>query len=78
MSKAKGNKYAFQQCFEIYIAAIDAIMSEMNHRFNEVGLELLVCMSSLNPRHSFSNFDMDKFERLVEIYVKDFITTIVY
>ena len=57
---------------EIFITAIDVILSEMNHHFNEVSSELLVCMASLNPRNSFSSFDVDKLVRLAEIYAKDF------
>ena len=49
---------------EVFLAAIDAILSVMNHRFGEVSLELLVCMACLNPRNSFSNFDVDKLVRL--------------
>ena len=44
----------------------------MNHRFSEVSSELLVCMALLNPRNSFSNFDVDKLVRLAEIYAQDF------
>ena len=57
---------------EIFLAAIDAILTEMNHRFSEVSSELLVCMAALNPRNSFSNFDVDKLVRLAEIYAEDF------
>ena len=44
----------------------------MNHRFTKVSSELLACMASLNPRNSFSNFDLDKLVRLDEIYAEDF------
>ncbi len=44
----------------------------MNHRFNEVLSELLVCFSCLDPRESFSKFDVDKIARLMEIYDQDF------
>ncbi|TVU40845.1 hypothetical protein EJB05_14325, partial [Eragrostis curvula] len=57
---------------DIFIAAIDSILTEMNHRFNEVSSELLVCMAALNPRNNFSNFDVDKLVRLAEIYSEDF------
>jgi hypothetical protein len=57
---------------EIFLVAIDAILTEMNHRFSKTSSELLVCMASLNPRNSFSNFDVDKLVRLAEIYVEDF------
>ncbi|KAJ1276093.1 hypothetical protein BS78_05G187800 [Paspalum vaginatum] len=51
---------------EIFFAAVDAILSKMNHRFGEVSSELLVCMACLNPRNSFTNFDVDKLIRLAE------------
>jgi len=54
---------------EIFLAAI---LTEMNHRFSEASSELLVCMASLNPMNSFSNFDVDKLVRLAEIYAEDF------
>src|SRR6185312_17221518 len=57
---------------EIFLVAIDAILTEMNHRFSEASSEMLVCMASLNPRNSFSNFDVDKLVRLAEIYAEDF------
>ncbi|XP_066391970.1 uncharacterized protein [Miscanthus floridulus] len=57
---------------EIFLVAIDAILTELNHRFCEISLELLVCMAAFNPRNSFSNFDMDKLVRLAEIYAEDF------
>ena len=37
-----------------------------------VSSELLVCFSCLDPRGSFSKFDVDKFVRLIEIYYDDF------
>jgi hypothetical protein len=45
---------------DIFYVAIDATMTEINHRFNEVSSELLVCMSCLNPRNSFAMFNVDK------------------
>ena len=56
---------------EIFLAAIDAILSEMNHRFTEVSSELLLCMASLNSRNSFANFDVDKLVRLAEFMLKN-------
>jgi hypothetical protein len=57
---------------EVFLAAIDVILSEMNHQFGEISSELLVCMACLSPRNSFSNFDVDKLVRLAEIYAADF------
>jgi hypothetical protein len=56
---------------EVFLAAIDVILSEMNRQFGEISLELLVCMACLSPRNSFSNFDVDKLVRLAEIYAVD-------
>jgi len=44
----------------------------MDHRFNEVSSELLVCFSCLDPRNSFSKFDVEKIARLTDIYEEDF------
>ena len=57
---------------DIFNVALDAIMAEMDHRFNEVSSELLVCMSCLDPSNSFSKFDVQKLVRLAEIYTADF------
>jgi len=57
---------------EIFLVAIDAILTELNHRFSETSSELLVFMACFNPWKSFSNFDVDKLVRLAEIYAEDF------
>ncbi|KAJ1266587.1 hypothetical protein BS78_08G163800 [Paspalum vaginatum] len=57
---------------DTFFAALDAILTEMDHRFNEVSSELLVCFSCLDPRNNFSKFDVDKIARLTEIYDEDF------
>jgi hypothetical protein len=44
----------------------------MDHRFNKVSSELLICFSCLDPRDSFSMFDVEKIARLTEIYDQDF------
>lgn len=52
---------------EIFLVATDAILTELNHRFSETSLELLVCTDAFNPRNS-SNFDVDKLVRFAQIY----------
>jgi hypothetical protein len=42
------------------------------NRFNEVSSELLICFSCLDPRNSFSKFDMDKLARIADIYYDGF------
>jgi hypothetical protein len=57
---------------DTFYAAVDAINTEMNHRFNEVSSDLLVCLFYLDPRDSFSKFNMDKLVKLARIYNADF------
>jgi hypothetical protein len=59
---------------DTFYAAVDSINTEMNHRFNEVSSELLVCFSCLDPRDSFSKFNVDKLVKLAGIYDADFST----
>jgi hypothetical protein len=46
---------------------IDAILTELNHQFNEISSKLLVCMVAINLRNFFSTFDVDKLVGLAEI-----------
>ena len=57
---------------DTFYATIDAITTEFDHRFNEVSSELLTCFACLDPRESFSKFDVNKLARLTEIYLDDF------
>ncbi|XP_062179392.1 uncharacterized protein LOC133884000 [Phragmites australis] len=56
---------------EVYIGVIDQINQELDSRFDEVNMELLSCMSALNPADSFVSFDADKVRRLAEFYPND-------
>ncbi|XP_071704888.1 uncharacterized protein [Rutidosis leptorrhynchoides] len=47
-------------------------IQEFGDRFSEASTELLSCMSTLNPRGSFSMFDLEKLRRLCDLYPKDF------
>ena len=73
-SRLDGNLITQEHHYRVdtFLAAIDAIITEMDHRFNEVSSELLVCFSCLDPRNSFSKFDVEKIVRLTEIYEEDF------
>ncbi|WVZ66717.1 hypothetical protein U9M48_015903 [Paspalum notatum var. saurae] len=57
---------------DTFFAALDAILTEMDHRFNEVSSELFVCFACLDPRNNFFKFVVDKIARLTEIYDEDF------
>ncbi|TVU07941.1 hypothetical protein EJB05_41319, partial [Eragrostis curvula] len=57
---------------QIYIGIIDHIIQELDTRFDEVNMELLSCMTALNPSNSFASFDAIKVRRLAEFYPNDF------
>jgi hypothetical protein len=57
---------------EIFYVVIDKICVEMNHRFGDSNQEVLSCFSCLDPKNSFSKFDVEKLSRLAEIYSADF------
>jgi len=44
----------------------------MNHRFSEESNIAHDCFSCLDPKNSFSKFDVDKLARLADIYYADF------
>ncbi|XP_058749702.1 uncharacterized protein LOC131622680 [Vicia villosa] len=57
---------------EIFYVAIDKICVDMDHRFSEGSNIILDCFSCLDPKNSFSKFDVDKLARLANIYHADF------
>jgi hypothetical protein len=56
----------------VYIGVIDRVHQELENRFDEVSMDLLLCMSALNPSNSFASFDAQKVLRLATFYPKDF------
>ncbi|XP_058779118.1 uncharacterized protein LOC131653086 [Vicia villosa] len=71
-SRAEGrtitNLYHYRA--EIFYVAIDKICVEMDHRFSEGSNMILGYFSCLDPKNSFSKFDVDKLARLANIYHK--------
>uniref|UniRef100_A0A7N1A5R8 HAT C-terminal dimerisation domain-containing protein n=1 Tax=Kalanchoe fedtschenkoi TaxID=63787 RepID=A0A7N1A5R8_KALFE len=57
---------------EMFLSVIDLQIQEFNNRFDEVNMELLICMACLNPTNSFAAFDQKKILRLAEFYPHDF------
>jgi hypothetical protein len=64
------NDYHFRR--QVYIGIIDRIIQELDTRFDEVNMELLSCMTALNPSNYFASFDANKVRRLTEFYPNDF------
>ncbi|XP_042455263.1 zinc finger MYM-type protein 1-like [Zingiber officinale] len=57
---------------EIFYEVIDIILQEMDSRFSETTTDLLIYMTCLDPRNSFSRFDVQKLVRLAHFYEDDF------
>jgi hypothetical protein len=57
---------------QIFYVAIDKICVEMDHRFSERSNIVLNCFSCLDPKNSFSKFDVDKLACLADIYQAGF------
>ena len=73
-SRRDGNLITQEHHYRVdtFLAALDAIIMEMDHRFNEVSSELLVSFACLDPRENFARFDVEKIARITEIYDQDF------
>ncbi|XP_075481078.1 uncharacterized protein LOC142521773 [Primulina tabacum] len=59
--------------FDIFNAAIDFILMELNTRFNESSVELLSLSTALDPKNSFDSFNSDDICKLAKkFYPGDF------
>ena len=56
---------------EVFLGVLDQIMQELDNRFDEINMELLICMSALNPTNSFASYDAQKVMRLAQFYPND-------
>ncbi|KAI5657550.1 hypothetical protein M9H77_26343 [Catharanthus roseus] len=59
-------------CTKNDIFVLDLIVKEMDDHFTESNTELLMCISCLDPRDSFANFDWNQLLCLSEFYSDDF------
>lgn len=60
------NEHRFK--YDIYIAAIDAVLAELDNRFSPTQVELLRLSACLSPRDHFARFDVDKLVTLAQKY----------
>ncbi|XP_074327469.1 uncharacterized protein LOC141665381 [Apium graveolens] len=59
---------------EIFTAAIDQELQELNNKFNEQMTELLILIASLNPRDGYRSFNIENICKLAEkFYPEDFL-----
>ena len=56
----------------IFNTVIDLLINELNDRFSERSIELLLCVSCLDPSDIFSSFDKEKLIKLAQLYFFDF------
>jgi hypothetical protein len=56
----------------LFYTVIDMQLQELNNRFTEINTELLICVSCLDPKNSFSSFNKDRLLRLALFYPSDF------
>ncbi|KAH7663529.1 Ribonuclease H-like protein [Dioscorea alata] len=57
---------------EVFYSVLDMIIQDMNSHFSESTIELLSCISCLDPKQSFSRFDAVKLVHIAELYPEDF------
>jgi len=58
--------------FFCFNTVLDMQIVEFGDRFNEDSSQLLICMTGLNPRESFCDFDPSKLQKLIDFYPQDF------
>ncbi|KAG7968740.1 hypothetical protein I3843_08G170200 [Carya illinoinensis] len=67
----KSMEYYFR--IDIFTATIDFKLQELNNRFNDHTMELLILSAALNPKYAYKSFKIDDICKLVEkFYPQDF------
>ncbi|KAJ0975429.1 hypothetical protein J5N97_017394 [Dioscorea zingiberensis] len=60
---------------ELFYTVVDMQLQELNNRFNELNMELLLCVAYLSPCNSFAAFDKGKLIHLAQFYPSEFSET---
>ena len=58
---------------ELFYTVIDMQLQELNNRFSEANVDLLLSMACLNPSNSFVAFDKEKLICLAKFYPSNFL-----
>ena len=53
---------------DLFIAATDALLQELDHRFDENMIDLLILTASLDPKDTFKSFEIDNICKLTNKY----------
>lgn len=60
MSHRRHHRFMILVILNMILGVIDQISQELENWFDEINMELLSCMSALNPANSFAAFDAQK------------------
>ncbi|XP_073263612.1 uncharacterized protein [Populus alba] len=58
--------------YELFNNIIDIQLTELDDRFTETSMDLLLCVACLSPNDSFSTFNKEKLIRLALFYPSEF------
>ncbi|XP_075087904.1 uncharacterized protein LOC142169865 [Nicotiana tabacum] len=71
-SKRKNSTAYHHLYIDIFCAAIDLQLSELNSHFSEVNIDFLLGIASLSPDDSFTSYDKNKIMKLATYYPNEF------
>ncbi|KAK4271006.1 hypothetical protein QN277_019765 [Acacia crassicarpa] len=73
-SRRRLKSFTFLHYFkvELFNTVIDTQVQELNDRFDNVNIKLLECLSCLDPRDSFANFNNEKLIEFARFYPSEF------
>ena len=57
----------------MFYVVINSQLQELDNHFNEVTMDLLLCMVCLDPANSFSVYDKTKLRQFTKFYPNDFL-----
>ena len=58
----------------MFYVVINSQFKKLNNYFNEVNIELLLCMACLDPTNLFSTYDKTKLLQFAKFYPNEFLT----
>jgi hypothetical protein len=70
--KSQGITNLHHFCYELFTNIIDMQLTELNDRFIETSMKLLLCVACLNPSDSFSTFNKEKLIHFAHFYPNEF------
>jgi hypothetical protein len=56
----------------LFYTVIDMQLQKLNNRFMKINIKILICVSCLDLKNSFSSFNKDRLLQLAQFYPSDF------